>query len=122
MTQRLADAIGTFHEQFSGRLIMPADQEYDGARSVWNGAIDRRPEAIAQCSTAEEVAAAIVFGALPGAVRTDLGPLLPAAPPARSGCLPAGVGRPHGAVARARRSCWLTPGTAWDRLRGRACR
>jgi hypothetical protein len=43
MVQGLAEAIGTFRGQFAGRLIMPADQEYDAARSVWNGAIDRRP-------------------------------------------------------------------------------
>jgi FAD/FMN-containing dehydrogenase len=47
--------------RFSGKVITPADAEYDSARSVWNGAIDRHPALIARCSTAKEVSAAIKF-------------------------------------------------------------
>ncbi|WP_143219696.1 FAD-binding protein, partial [Actinomadura sp. CNU-125] len=32
---------------------------YDGARRLWNGAVDRRPAAVVACSTAGEVAAAV---------------------------------------------------------------
>ncbi|HSK55948.1 MAG TPA: FAD-binding protein [Jiangellales bacterium] len=47
---------------FQGRLIAPDDADYDDARVVWNGAIDRRPRFIASCRTPEDVVAAVRFG------------------------------------------------------------
>jgi FAD/FMN-containing dehydrogenase len=44
---------------FVGRLVEPADADYDTARAGFNGAIDRRPAAIAYASDADDVAAAI---------------------------------------------------------------
>jgi FAD/FMN-containing dehydrogenase len=44
---------------FTGRLVMPDDADYDSARAGWNGAIDRRPAAVAYAQDAEDVAAAI---------------------------------------------------------------
>jgi FAD/FMN-containing dehydrogenase len=44
---------------FTGRLVEPADPGYDEARAGWNGAIDRRPAAVAYAGDAEDVAAAI---------------------------------------------------------------
>ena len=44
---------------FTGRLVEPADPEYDSARAGWNGAIDRRPAAVAYACDADDVAAAI---------------------------------------------------------------
>ncbi|MGH3147705.1 MAG: FAD-binding protein, partial [Rubrobacter sp.] len=46
---------------FEGRLITPDDQGYDEVRSVWNGAIDRRPEYVARCLSAGDAAAALRF-------------------------------------------------------------
>src|SRR5688572_16484198 len=45
----------------SGALITPGDPGYDTARSLWNGAFDRHPAAIACCSSPADVAAAIGF-------------------------------------------------------------
>ena len=46
---------------FRGRLITAAHADYDTARSVWNGAIDRQPRAIARCVGAADVVAAVRF-------------------------------------------------------------
>lgn len=54
-------AIETFRKQFGGVVLTAGDADYDQARSVWNGDIDRRPGAIARCETAGHVAAAIGF-------------------------------------------------------------
>jgi FAD/FMN-containing dehydrogenase len=58
----IADAV--FEElraAFRGRLIVPDDAEFDEARRIWNGMIDRRPGLIAQCSGAADVIAAVRF-------------------------------------------------------------
>jgi FAD/FMN-containing dehydrogenase len=46
---------------FRGRLIGSDHADYDHARAVWNGAIDRRPRLIAQCIGTADVVAAIRF-------------------------------------------------------------
>src|SRR5689334_6335229 len=35
--------IETFRKEFAGQVLTAGDAEYDQARSVWNGDIDRRP-------------------------------------------------------------------------------
>jgi hypothetical protein len=46
---------------FRGGLIRPGQAEYDAARAIWNGAIDRRPQLIARCSGTADVVAAVRF-------------------------------------------------------------
>jgi FAD/FMN-containing dehydrogenase len=48
-------------ENFRGQLVMPGDDAYDSARSVFNGGIDRRPAVIARCSGVADVIAAVDF-------------------------------------------------------------
>ena len=45
---------------FVGRVVEPDDPDYDGARAGWNGAIDRRPTAVAYATDADDVQAAVV--------------------------------------------------------------
>jgi FAD/FMN-containing dehydrogenase len=47
--------------KFRGVLITPDHPDYDDARAVWNGTIDRRPRLIARCSGTADVAAAVRF-------------------------------------------------------------
>jgi FAD/FMN-containing dehydrogenase len=47
--------------ELRGELISPADAGYESARSVWNGAIDRRPACVARCTGVADVAAAVRF-------------------------------------------------------------
>ena len=46
---------------FRGRLIVAGDPDYDTARAVWNGAVDRRPRLIARCSGTADAAVAVRF-------------------------------------------------------------
>jgi FAD/FMN-containing dehydrogenase len=48
-------------ESFRGPLVVPGDADYDTARMIWNGAIDRRPACIARCTGAADVVAAVRF-------------------------------------------------------------
>ncbi|MFC7657451.1 FAD-binding oxidoreductase [Pseudonocardia benzenivorans] len=44
-----------------GTLIRPGDADYDQARAVYNGMIDKRPAAIARCRDTADVVAAVRF-------------------------------------------------------------
>jgi FAD/FMN-containing dehydrogenase len=46
---------------FRGRLIGPDDADYEDARKVYNGMIDKRPALIARCTGPDDVAAAVRF-------------------------------------------------------------
>jgi FAD/FMN-containing dehydrogenase len=46
---------------FRGDLIAPGHPDYDDARAVWNGTVDRRPRLIARCTGTADVAAAVRF-------------------------------------------------------------
>jgi FAD/FMN-containing dehydrogenase len=47
--------------EFRGSVIAPGHHAYDDARAVWNAAVDRRPQLIARCCRAADVAAAVRF-------------------------------------------------------------
>ena len=46
---------------FRGRVLTGGDGDFDAARRIWNGAIDRRPKLIAQCTGAADVRAAVRY-------------------------------------------------------------
>lgn len=47
--------------RLDGRLIRPADPNYDDARSIWNAMIDRRPALVVRCAGVGDVVAAVNF-------------------------------------------------------------
>jgi FAD/FMN-containing dehydrogenase len=54
-------AIEALSANLLGELLQPGDPEYEDARTVRNGLIDRRPALIARCSGAADVIAAVNF-------------------------------------------------------------
>ena len=56
-TSALASALRT--HGFVGRVVEPGHSDYDDCRFGWNGAIDRRPAAVAYATDADDVAAAV---------------------------------------------------------------
>jgi len=54
-------AFADLDRQFRGELIRPGDAQYEAARHVWNGAIDRRPALVARCTGVADVRAAVRF-------------------------------------------------------------
>ena len=65
-------AVAQLADRFTGTLVGPGSAEYDEARKVWNGSIDRRPALVARCVDNADVASAIAVARehdLPLAVR-----------------------------------------------------
>ena len=54
-------AVAELAAGFAGQLIQPGDGDYDTARAVFNGMIDRRPALIARCTGVADVVAAVRF-------------------------------------------------------------
>jgi FAD/FMN-containing dehydrogenase len=50
-----------FKTSMHGEVINPADADYDNARRVWNGWIDKHPALIARCADVSDVINAIKF-------------------------------------------------------------
>jgi FAD/FMN-containing dehydrogenase len=48
-------------QDFNGRLVLPADRDYDAERVVWNAMFDRRPCVLAQCTGSADVISAVRF-------------------------------------------------------------
>jgi FAD/FMN-containing dehydrogenase len=66
------DPAALLDERMRGDVIGQAHPDYEDARRIWNGMIDKRPAAIARCADADDVAIAIRFAVeheLPIAVR-----------------------------------------------------
>lgn len=60
--QELDDAaVQAFAAALRGKLILPSDPEYEAARRVYNGMIDRHPALIACCANVADVITAVNF-------------------------------------------------------------
>ena len=57
----LGSDIAQLAKHFAGTLMLPGDADFDLARRVWNGMIDKTPALIARCARVDDVKAAIEF-------------------------------------------------------------
>jgi FAD/FMN-containing dehydrogenase len=55
------EAIQDFATRLRGDLVQPGDPDYEIARRVWNGLIDRRPALIARCAGTADVVESVGF-------------------------------------------------------------
>ncbi len=55
------EVVQHFAQQLIGNVILPGDTDYDKARAVWNGMIDKYPAIIVRCAATSDVIAAIQF-------------------------------------------------------------
>lgn len=44
-----------------GKILIEGDTDYDAARKIWNGMIDRKPLLIVQCTCSNDIAASVKF-------------------------------------------------------------
>ena len=56
-----ADGLEAFAAGLHGRVIGPDAPDYDEARAIWNGMIDRRPAVIVRCAETADVIRAVRF-------------------------------------------------------------
>ena len=61
MTRTIDRDVTALRAAVNGAVLLPGDEGYDEARSVWNGDIDRRPAVIARCTGPDDVAAALRY-------------------------------------------------------------
>jgi FAD/FMN-containing dehydrogenase len=67
MTSMLGDAtINELEGGLSGSLLRPGDDEYEVARHIWNGAIDKRPVMIVRPAGTEDVVRTVRFATSEG--------------------------------------------------------
>ena len=57
----VATSIDELQNGFAGKIILPNNAEYDEARKIWNGMIDKRPAIIARCAGTEDVVRVVNF-------------------------------------------------------------
>ena len=55
------ELIQSFKNSLRGKLVLPADADYDTARKVYNGMIDKRPAMIVQCTDVQDIIACVNF-------------------------------------------------------------
>ncbi|WP_269525239.1 FAD-binding oxidoreductase [Coraliomargarita parva] len=61
MTTLAATDYVALQSELTGNVILPVDPTYDEVRQIWNAMIDKRPAAIVQCRSTEDVQACLRF-------------------------------------------------------------
>lgn len=55
----IGSTIAQTRDRLDGRLLLPGDDGYDEARTVWNAAVDRQPKMIIRCGSTRDVVTAV---------------------------------------------------------------
>ena len=58
-TPQAPTAFAELSRSFRGELLLPTTPGYDTARTIWNGAVDRRPAIVTRCTGVADVVAAV---------------------------------------------------------------
>jgi FAD/FMN-containing dehydrogenase len=66
MALAAAKLVSQWQAQFQGKLLTPDMDQWETARRIWNGMIDRRPALIARCLTASDVQTAVKLASTEG--------------------------------------------------------
>jgi FAD/FMN-containing dehydrogenase len=61
MPQSMTADVEALRATMGGQVLAPGEPEYDDARTVWNGYVDKRPALIARCLDAHDVSTSIAF-------------------------------------------------------------
>ena len=61
MSSISTETIPKLRTEVKGKVILPSNPDYDEARTIWNGMIDRKPAVIVRCKKASDVSPAIRF-------------------------------------------------------------
>src|SRR5262249_10863824 len=67
-------AVAALRQHLQGPLVSPDDADYNTARKVWNGQIDRRPALVTFCADEADVVAARVIDVLDREIQLVLVP------------------------------------------------
>ena len=62
---------GLMPDHFSGEVILPGDRDYEDARRVWNGMIDRKPRAVLRARAVGDIEPAVTMAARHGLPLAD---------------------------------------------------
>ena len=56
-----------------GKIVLPADDDYDSCREIWNKMIDKKPACIVQCTGTADVVACVNFASQHGFITSIRG-------------------------------------------------
>jgi FAD/FMN-containing dehydrogenase len=56
-----ANKVEELKRQIKGEVLLPGEEAYESARQIWNATIDKKPDAIARCTTTPDVVQVVNF-------------------------------------------------------------
>ncbi len=62
----LSTSTAALRAEIHGQVITPADPEFDAARAVWNGMIDKRPALIVRAGSTDDIVRTVAFARAEG--------------------------------------------------------